>query len=106
MPGATSSAVTTYHGDVFLEHIVSVNLEGGDRRVLYVHSLYLDDIEESAPAPVLAVVGRHVHQAGAAVGGDERAGEERAGLGIELKRPLPIALIPPIFVIPAKAGTQ
>lgn len=37
LPGHADSAVMTYHGDVFLEHIVSVDLQGENRRVLYTN---------------------------------------------------------------------
>src|SRR3546814_18078320 len=49
---------------------------------------------------ILAVIGRHMDEAGAAVGGDEIAGEEGARAGVKFQRPFPI------LVIPAKAGIE
>src|SRR3546814_13821894 len=49
---------------------------------------------------ILAVIGRHMDEAGAAVGGDEIAGEEGARAGVKFQRPFTI------LVIPVKAGTE
>src|SRR3546814_10645359 len=43
---------------------------------------------------ILAMVGRHMDEAGAAVGGDEIAREEGAGAGVEFQRGFPIIVIP------------
>src|SRR3546814_2299017 len=43
---------------------------------------------------ILAMVGRHMDEAGAAVGGDEIAREEGAGAGVEFQRAFPILVIP------------
>ena len=60
----------------------------------------IDAVRLAQQEVVLAMIGRHVDEAGTLVGSDEIARQERAGLGEECQRPLPIP------VIPAKAGIQ
>jgi hypothetical protein len=51
--------------------------------VAFDRELGIDAVRLAQVKVVLAMVGRHMDKAGAAVGGDEIAGQERAGLGKE-----------------------
>src|SRR5690606_13810807 len=54
--------------------VLAVAFDGEDR---------IDAVVLAQEEVVLAMVGRHMDEAGAGVGGDEVAGEQRAGLGEE-----------------------
>src|SRR3546814_12978617 len=95
--------ISDWSSDVCSSHLLGVDdaaLAADPRPVGAVLAVALDR-EDGVDAVrlaqveiILAMVGRHMDEAGAAVGGDEIAREEGAGAGVEFQRAFPILVIP------------